>query len=825
MGAQFAAHAAGFDPAEGQTRIGADECIEHDEAGVEPGRELAGAAGAAREDRRAEAVGRGVRETDGIVVVARDHNRGGGPEQFLIGRGHAGADVGEQSGGVEKSPAGEGSAAEQKAGAAADAGGDLAVEIFAQIGARERTDVVGRGGGIPGAARGESGRDEAFEVPPHRARHDEAFGRRAALAGIDQAGRRTGLRGEFEVGIGEHEVGIAAAEFVNAGLQRGPRECGDFSAGTRAAGEGDGAHALIGDEGRHGGRAREKHLKYAGGQARALEHGLDGERTAGDVRRVFEEEGVAAQQGRRRGADDLPERKIPRHDGEHDAERFIDDPRIRWGAGRTFVGEERGPVVGEIRAGAGAFFDFAAGLGDGLAHLGGGEARELVAPDHEFARDGTEMLGARHGREGAPGALRGGGAGEGAFDGRARVLAIAGETAAGGGIDGDKRHGGRLVRPSGETNGIRRREGDSAAVFRSVPLRPVRASCEMPAMARSDQRPVTVHMIAEHVGVSASAVSTVLADRHEERRLAPATVEKIRKAVRDLGYVPNVAARRLRAHDPEVHHIELGILTSFEAPLFLVSRVLRQVQRMADARTGPGRKFSVSIAMFHAGRLREMAGLLNASRFNGVVITNTLPDDDAFLAATTLPYAVVVLGRRLPNYCCVLDTPGESGRRAAEILLGRGCRRPVVLTPALLTESTADRAAAFCATVLAQTGTAPARVVAAGFAPTNGAEALRAHLGAGRGCDGLYAVTDGLALGAYQAIKDADRRIPRDIAVVGVGDHEHADFFDPPLTCVGPSNETIVEQIVTQLFDLMNRRRVKPVETFVPPSVVMRASA
>jgi very-short-patch-repair endonuclease len=28
---------------------------------------------------------------------------------------------------------------------------------------------------------------------------------------------------------------------------------------------------------------------------------------------------------------------------------------------------------------------------------------------------------------------------------------------------------------------------------------------------------------------------------------------------------------------------------------------------------------------------------------------------------------------------------------------------------------------------------------------------------------------------------------------------EHADFFDPPLTCVGPSNETIVEQIVTQL--------------------------
>ncbi len=344
-------------------------------------------------------------------------------------------------------------------------------------------------------------------------------------------------------------------------------------------------------------------------------------------------------------------------------------------------------------------------------------------------------------------------------------------------------------------------------------------------MARGEKRPVTVHTIAEHLGVSPSSVSTVLANRHKERRLAPATVEKIRLAVRELGYVPNVAARRLRAHDPDVHQVTLGILTSFEAPLFLVSRALRQVQRAVDARTGPDRRFSVSIDMFHAGRLREMPGLLDASLFNGVIITNTLPEDDAFLTTMTLPYAVVVLGRRLANYSCVLDTPGEIGRRAAEILLARGCRHPVVLTPALLTQSTAERAEAFAATVLAQTGLECARVSAAGFTPASGAEALRAHLGASRACDGLFAVTDSLALGAYQAIKDGGRRIPRDIAVVGVGDHEHADFFDPPLTCVGPSSETIVEKVVTQLFHLMNHRRLKPVEIPVPPSVVMRASA
>ena len=344
-------------------------------------------------------------------------------------------------------------------------------------------------------------------------------------------------------------------------------------------------------------------------------------------------------------------------------------------------------------------------------------------------------------------------------------------------------------------------------------------------MPRGDKRPVTVHTIAEHVGVSPAAVSTVLANRHQERRLAAATVDRIRQAVRELGYVPNVAARRLRAHDPEVHSMDLGILTTFEAPLFLVSRALREVQRTVDARSGPARRFSVSIDMFHAGRLREMPGLLNASRFNGVIITNTLPEDDAFLKSATLPYAVVVQGRRLANYCCVLETPGESGRRAAEIVLAAGRRRPVVLTPSLLTETTADRADAFCAEVREQTGREPVRCTAAGFLAASGAEVMRDHLAADPKCDALFAVTDTLALGAFQAIKAAGRRIPDDIAVVGVGDSEHAEFFDPPLTCVGPAYDVVVKEIVTLLFELMNRRRVRPTEVFVRPAVARRSSA
>jgi LacI family transcriptional regulator len=229
--------------------------------------------------------------------------------------------------------------------------------------------------------------------------------------------------------------------------------------------------------------------------------------------------------------------------------------------------------------------------------------------------------------------------------------------------------------------------------------------------------------------------------------------------------------------------------------------------------------------MFHAGKLRELPGLLNASRFNGVIVANTLPADDAFLASTTLPYPVVVQGRRLPNYCCVLETPREGGRRAAQILAKADRRRPIVLTPPLLTETTADRADAFCAEAREHSGREPARVVAAGFTPTSGADAVRSHLRLDPKCDGVFAVTDTLALGAIHAIKTVGKRVPEDVSVVGVGDHEHADFFDPPLTCVGPSYDSVVAEIVSLLFDLMSRRRVKPVEIFVPPTVTIRGSS
>ncbi len=110
-----------------------------------------------------------------------------------------------------------------------------------------------------------------------------------------------------------------------------------------------------------------------------------------------------------------------------------------------------------------------------------------------------------------------------------------------------------------------------------------------------------------------------------------------------------------------------------------------------------------------AGRLKDKPGLLDSNRYHGVIITNTLPEDDQFLANARLPYPVVILGRRIASYCCVLESPDFVGRRAAEALLDAGATKLAILHGRSLTHTTANRVAAFERVAKERTGRAPWR--------------------------------------------------------------------------------------------------------------------
>jgi LacI family transcriptional regulator len=339
------------------------------------------------------------------------------------------------------------------------------------------------------------------------------------------------------------------------------------------------------------------------------------------------------------------------------------------------------------------------------------------------------------------------------------------------------------------------------------------------------KRSVTIRTIAEHLGLSPASVSNVLSKRHDERRMSKKTVERVQRAAKELGYVPNLAGRQLRAHAPSVQQIDLAIITTYEAPLSLVSQTLKVLQKEVDRIASNSNRFNVAIEMFHAGKLRDVPALLDASRYNGVLISNTLPADDRFLAEVHLPFPSVVIGRHLRGYSCVFETAGHVGRNAASILIEAGARELTVLHGELLTQATSDRVEAFCAEAQAILDTKPFCLASPSLSAADGLETMRAFLRSGHRVDGLFATTDSLAAGAYRALKMQGLHVGKDVAVVGVGDSEFKEFFDPPLTTLAGRSHNLLERAVSLLLQLVKGEKIKPQEIGITPLPDLRESS
>src|SRR5439155_3238944 len=122
---------------------------------------------------------------------------------------------------------------------------------------------------------------------------DEPLGRDAALASVLVPGAHAGLRGGSDIGVGQYDKRVGAAQLENGLLESASARRADLAAGDIAASEGDCADAGVVDQRfglLAGGEQRLEDALRETGRAECL---LNGERTLGDVRGVFEEADVA----------------------------------------------------------------------------------------------------------------------------------------------------------------------------------------------------------------------------------------------------------------------------------------------------------------------------------------------------------------------------------------------------------------------------------------------------------------------------------------------------------------------------------------------------
>jgi len=174
-----------------------------------------------------------------------------------------------------------------------------------------------------------------------------------------------------------------------------------------------------------------------------------------------------------------------------------------------------------------------------------------------------------------------------------------------------------------------------------------------------------------------------------------------------------------------------------------------------------------------------------------------------------------MVNRHLSEYACVIEDPA-AGARAADLLVRANRTRLAILHGSPLTQATRARVDSFVSATARQLGTPAQEIVAATLTEAASFQAVAQFLSAGGRADGLYAVSDSMALGAYHAIKRHGLSIPGDIAIVGVGDSEIGPYLDPPLSHVGVSRDQI-GKIASRLLLQQIDQRAKPAEKIIIP--------
>ncbi|AOS65725.1 LacI family DNA-binding transcriptional regulator [Actinoalloteichus hymeniacidonis] len=336
-----------------------------------------------------------------------------------------------------------------------------------------------------------------------------------------------------------------------------------------------------------------------------------------------------------------------------------------------------------------------------------------------------------------------------------------------------------------------------------------------------EHRP-TLEDVAALAGVSRATVSRVV---NNSPRVSPEAKDSVYSAIRELGYVPNRAARTLVTRRTGAVAVVISEPESkiFDDPRFAT------VVRAAANRLGELDAAMVLMLVHSPADEARIERFLLGGHVDGALLFTPHRGDPLPTAMAALPIPTVFGGRpwTANGSLHLVDTDNrEGGRIGTQHLLDLGRKRVVSVTGPLDEHAAIDRLEGWRLAIGADEA-ATARLTESGhFAREGGKQAMYRLLERVPDLDGVFAASDLMAAGAIDALTTAGRRVPQDVAVVGFDDQPAvAPHTNPPLTTIAQDASEQVRRMVHRLTRLIAGEDLAGGMEVLPVHLVRRASA
>lgn len=353
----------------------------------------------------------------------------------------------------------------------------------------------------------------------------------------------------------------------------------------------------------------------------------------------------------------------------------------------------------------------------------------------------------------------------------------------------------------------------AAAARRSVKI--IQVNPPNPAAGPKPSGRITAQMVADHAGVSLSAVSRTFT---KGASVSKDTRRKVEQAAVELGYRPNRLARGLMTGRTEL----VGLAANtFSNPTFM--QVFDLFTRRLQARG-----LRPLLANLAGERDAESAfDMMLQYQVDAVIIASSNPPEGFAQSCQAAGMPVVnVFGRKqaVDSVPVVTVDNIAGGRLAAEAMLARGIRRAAFMGGPASSVASQDRGEGFCGAFETGGGQVLARMFAGDYAYESGRRAALDLLGRNTGLQGLFCGDDIIALGALDVCRDRGLRVPEELSVIGFDNMDMAAWSPYQLTTIRQPIAEMVDAAISQIAARLEDAGQPLVSRIFPCELIERAS-
>jgi DNA-binding LacI/PurR family transcriptional regulator len=330
----------------------------------------------------------------------------------------------------------------------------------------------------------------------------------------------------------------------------------------------------------------------------------------------------------------------------------------------------------------------------------------------------------------------------------------------------------------------------------------------------------TLEEVAARAGVGRGTVSRVI---NGSPQVTERTRARVMRAVDELGYVPNMAARALVTKRTGA----IALVISEPEERIFGEPFFAGVVRGITSVVGDASRQLVLALVQTREQVERLDSYLTPQHVDGVLMLSAHDADTLPRRIQGRGLPIVFAGRpsglTSPSYVDVDNAGGARG--AVAHLIGAGRHVVAHISGSQDMIAGRDRLIGYREAFEAAGMAVDETLVEVGdFSESSGVTAMRALLERRPDLDAVFAASDPMALGALRVLREAGRKVPDDVALIGFDDGPMAALAEPPLTTVHQPMEELGREMATMLLEQIGAGSVEAEQVVLETRLVERAS-